>query len=397
MVTPHHRRFVAPGRRWRHGDLRYAPAVRFLGLAILYSCSGSGPTERVSVVKRPAVAVVVPLTGQHAGIGQGAVQGVTLAMDDAYEVMPIDEASGDPVGAVRAIDPLVGVVAHITNITAARYAPKWEESKLPVVLATNQVGSHLPAILPDTVAQARCASAFLPPKQALFLANDGSAAGINGSQQLMRILPRRYVVDSQSVDPRQIGREAQRVKGKGAKMLVYTGDAATGGNLLRTLRSVDSKIAFFGVGLYDTAFLTAAGTEASHGAIVTSANRPGLDPVIRQAFETRFGAAPSAAALDAYDAARLLRAAYEATLAEGDQDKVGGTILRLSKVETTGVAGVIKIGSDGTPDPDWCTGFAVKQGTFNYRGVARADDAGTVIEIVHEAGMAMPEVESRTP
>ena len=102
MVTPHHRRFVSPERRWRHGDLRYAPAVRFLGLSILLACSGSRPTERVSVVERPAVAVVVPLTGQHAGIGQGAVQGVMLAMDDAYEVTPIDEASGDPVGAVKA-------------------------------------------------------------------------------------------------------------------------------------------------------------------------------------------------------------------------------------------------------------------------------------------------------
>lgn len=393
MVTPHRRRFVASRHRWVLWDLRYARAVRLLALSFVLGCSGSVPTERVSVVEQPAVAVVVPLSGQHAGIGQGAVQGVTLAVDDAFRVVSIDEASGDPVGAVKAISPLVGVVAHITNITASRYAPKWEESRLPVVLATNQIGSKLPAILPDTVAQARCASAFLPQRQALFLANDGSPAGINGSQQLMRLLPRRYVVDSQSVDPRQIGREAQRVKGKGAKMIVYTGDAATGGNLLRTLRSVDSKIAFFGVGLYDAAFLTAAGAEASHGAIVTSANRPGLDPAIRQAYEARFGSAPSAAALDAYDAARLLRAAYEATVAEGDQDKSSGTLVRLTKVETTGVAGIIKIGPDGTPDPDWCTGFAVKQGTFNYRGVARADDAGTVIEIVHEAGMAMPEME----
>jgi hypothetical protein len=371
--------------------------VRLPLLTFFLGCAGSEPVERVSVAERPAVAVVVPLTGQHAGIGQGAVQGVMLAMDDAYRVVPIDEAGGDPVGAAKAVTPLVGVVAHITNITASRYAPKWEESKLPVVLATNQVGSKLPAILPDTVAQARCASAFLPPKQGLFLANDGSAAGINGSQQLTRLLDRRYVVDSQSVDPRQIGREAQRVKGTGAKMLVYTGDAATGGNLLRTLRSVDSKIAFFGVGLYDAAFLTAAGPEASHGAIVTSSDRPGLDPEIRQAFETRFGVAPSAAALDAYDAARLLRAAYEAAGAEGDQDKVGGTIVRLTKVEAKGVAGIIRIGPDGTPDPDWCTGFAVKQGTFNYRGVARADDAGTVIEIVHEAGMAMPEIDNQAP
>jgi ABC-type branched-subunit amino acid transport system substrate-binding protein len=362
-------------------------------LLVLLGCSVPAPTERVSVAEHPAVAVVVPLSGQHAGIGQGAVQGVMLAVDDAYRVVPVDEASGDPVGAVKAVAPLVGVVAHITNITAARYAPKWEESGLPVVLATNQIGSKLPAILPDTVAQARCASAFLPPKTGVFLANDGSAAGINGSQQLTRLVDRRYLYDSQSVDPRQIGREAQRVKGTGAALLVYTGDAATGGNLLRTLRSVDSRIAFFGVGLYDAAFLTAAGTEASHGAIVTSADRPGLDPAIRQAYETRFGAAPSAPALDAYDAARLLRAAYEAAEAEGDQDKLGGTRVRLPKVETTGVAGVIHIGRDGTPDPDWCTGFAVKQGTFNYRGVARADDAGTVIEIVHEAGMAMPEIE----
>jgi ABC-type branched-subunit amino acid transport system substrate-binding protein len=196
------------------------------------------------------------------------------------------------------------------------------------------------------------------------------------------------------VDPRQIGREAQRVKGTWAKTIVYMGDPATGGNLLRTLRNVNSKIEFFGVGLYDISFLDAAGPEASQNAVVTAGDRPCLDPAIRDGFQQRFGAPPIAAALDAYDAARLLRTAYETAEIEGDQNRVEGTRARIKSVEAAGIAGSIKIGPDNSPDPDWCTAFIVKQNRFHYRGVARANDAHTLIEIVHESGKVLPTLES---
>jgi hypothetical protein len=179
-----------------------------------------------------------------------------------------------------------------------------------VVLATNQVAQA--AGDPRTPSQARCASAFLPPKQALFLANDGSAAGINGSQQLMRILPRRYVVDSQSVDPAPDRARGPAREGKGAKMLVYTGDASAATCCARSERRQQDRV--LRVGPYDT--VPRGGHRGLAGAIVTSANRPGVPrsgrrsrrdsgrPYLRRARRVRCRAAPCGV--------------REATLAEGD-------------------------------------------------------------------------------
>lgn len=319
-----------------------------------------------------AIAVSVPLSGPSAHLGELAVEGVKLAVPPGLGVITIDEQVGDPVPRVLEDPRIIGVVAHVTEVGAERWAAGWVGTDLAVVMAAPATVPDVPRVLAGADRHVRCATAFMGRGRALIV-HDGSAESTVVSNAAERELYRQSL-GIRVIDPRLMANEADRVRSAGAEWIVYTGTPGDGGNLLRALRQLGGKSLFLGVGLYDPRFVAAAG-DPGEGAIVTSQDRPALDNAVVERWRAQHGGdPPPTVALNAYDAARLLVESW-ATSAAPSRDAMRGAIKqRLHQVEIEGAAGPMKLDGEGVVEPAWCTGFRVEDGALAFHGVARVVD-----------------------
>ncbi|MCK6503792.1 ABC transporter substrate-binding protein [Myxococcota bacterium] len=330
-------------------------------LAALEDPAPTGPEGR-------AIAVSVPLTGPSAALGQLALDGVRLAVPPGLQVVAIDEQQGDPVPQALADERVVGVVAHVTEVGAERWAGGWAATDLAVVMAAPATVPDVPRVLAGADRHVRCASAFLGRGRTLIV-HDGTAESTNVSNAAERVLGGRSQ-GIRVIDPRLMANEASRVRAAGPDWIVYTGSPASGGNLLRALRQLGGDAQFLGVGLYDPRFVAAAG-EPGEGALVTSQDRPAVDEQVVQRWRSEHRTEPATVALNAYDAARLLVEAW-ATAEVPDRAQLRSAVkARLRQVEVSGAAGAMKLDDEGVVEPAWCTAFRVRGGALALDGVAR--------------------------
>lgn len=339
------------------------------------------PPPPPGAVEGMAIAISVPLTGPSAAIGKAAVQGARLAMPSGIDLIEIDEQLGDPVP--QAIDDprVIGVVAHVTAIGAQRWAAGWLEHDVAVVLAAPATVPGLPRVLAGARRHVQCATAFLGPGK-LMVAHDGTPEANEVANEADRLLVQRSF-GVRAVDPMLVAGEASRVQSSGADWLVYAGDPANGGNLLRAVRQLGGDIKLLGLGLYDPRFVTAAG-EAGEGSVLTSQDRPILNDKVLRRWQAAYGGEPPAVALNAYDATRLLVEAWGTATVASKSELRGAVRGRLMEVEIDGAAGPLRLDDEGVADPSWCTAFEVKDGALSWMGAASVS-AGKVVRLPDEA------------
>jgi len=330
---------------------------------------------------RPTLAVAVPLSGPDAALGAAAFDGVALAAGPDVDVLAVDDVLPGAVAHLAALPQVFGVVAHVVRGTAEAEAPAWRATDLPVVVAAPGVFEGLPRVVPRSPrapgaspASSRrpCGSAPTAPPRAWPPGRPSSA-------------PRARAMDT--VDAGQLSHQASK-DGAAGRAIAWTGDAAAGGNLLRVLRKTGADVPFLGVGLYDTRFLTAAGA-AAEGAQVTSEGRPAGDRAFVDAYIARRGAPPVGPAVDAYEAATLLLAAWRAaggtptpagTPPAPGQPSRASVRAALPTITATGANGPMSLDANLVVTPVVCALFTVSGGAL------RVDDIASEADPVASAG-----------
>lgn len=324
-------------------------------LAILLGCGGDTAPPPPP---RPVLAVVVPLSGANADLGDAAVKAAQLAVGDALEVVPFDDTRPDAVQGVAADTRVVAAVAHVVRATAERQARAWLGVDVPVVVAAPGEFDGVPRVVPPLTDGARCAASLIQPAD-FWVRTDGSNAAGAAGQVLWDAIPEHYL-GMETVDAGNAGRAAASLTGRRARQVVWVGDAAEGGNFLRALRSVQMEAPFVALGGYDPRFLASAGASAE-GALVSYDGRPALDRSLVDAWAARFGGEPPVGAVGAYDAAALLLAAWQSAGAAGGRD---GLRVALQTVVATGASGTMYLDAAGVVRPIVCATFRVQGGTF---------------------------------
>lgn len=318
--------------------------------------------------------MLVPLSGPDAALGEAALRGVQLAAGDAVEVVSRDDTQPGGRDALLADDRVIGAVAHVTRATAEAEADAWRSSALPVVVAAPGEFEGLPRVVPPLVDAARCAANLV--EGGFHLRLDDAPGSAVAAQALYDAT--REAIDMEVVDGSQAALQAGRLKqlherfeaGQARRRrpdapvgVVWVGDPRAGGSFLRALRQVGDTEPFFGVGLYDSTFLTTAG-DAAEGTTVSARGRPARDAAFVDAYSARFGGAPPSVAVDTYEAAQILLAAWRAAANTGvplTREAVRGW---LPKVEAHGASGLVHLDARGVASPILCASFTVKGGTF---------------------------------
>ena len=329
--------------------------------------AGCGKDAEVEAPIRPTIGVVVPLSGPNAAIGESAVNAVRLATGDGFLVLAVDDTLPGAAATLAAKAEVGGVVAHIVRSAAETQVASWLQTDLPVIVAAPGDYAGVPRIVPPIEDSARCATKLMGP-EIFWPRTDGSQAGMRAGAVLMDTLPRQ-ALPMETVDQGSVSGAAARLTGRRARMVVWTGDAAAGGNFVRVLRGLKVDTPFVGVGMYDSRFLTAAGASAE-GALVTSESRPAIDPGFVAAYERAFGGAPLTSAVDAYDAALLLIQAWQEEAAAGGPITRERVKARLPKVVVNGAGGPMYFDEAGVVRPVVCASFRVTGGRFVIDAVA---------------------------
>lgn len=326
---------------------------------------------------RPTLGVAVPLSGADAPLGEAALQGVRVAAGADVVVLPVDDADPSAVATLAANPVVIGVVAHVARRAAESTAASWLATDLPTIVAAPGDHRGLPRVVPPVDASARCAAALLT--EDFWVRTDSSTSAMVAGRALLDASP-DHALGADTVDGAHVSNAAARLTGRNEAAVVWAGDAAGGGNLLRALRQVGSNAAFFGVGLYDPRFLQAAGSLAE-GARVTSERRPARDQRFVDAFAATYGTPPSNVAVDAHDAAALLvaawRSASEATRARGAPLTRKDVAAALRTVVADGASGLTYLDADGVVSPILCPTFVVRAGAFEFERLGTEPEAPT--------------------
>lgn len=340
-----------------------------MGLVLLIGLGACGGSDVPSGPARPVLGVAVPLSGAGADVGKAAVQAVELAVGAAFEVVPFDDGRPDVAAAVAARPDVLAAVAHIGRAAAEKQAATWLAVDVPVVVAAPGEFTDVPRVVPPLEDSVRCAAPLLADAD-FWVRTDGSTAAGKAGQALGDTLPEHYL-GMEAVDPGGLSRATTGLTGRRARTVVWTGDAAAGGNLLRVLRSVKMDAPFVALGAYDPRFLAAAGA-AAEGALVTIDGRPTLDRALVDAWSAKYGAAPlPGEAVAAYDAAALLLAAWQSAGPAADRDAVRRA---LASVVATGASGPMYLDERGVVRPVVCATFRVTDGGFVQERLATEAD-----------------------
>lgn len=337
----------------------------------LLGCAGEAPP---AAPPRPAIGVAVPLTGPDATLGEAALAGARLAAGAEVDVIAIDDGQPGAAAALAANPVVIGAVAHVQRRAAEQQASSWLATDVPTVVAAPGDHRGLPRVVPPIEASARCAKTFLAEE--FWVRTDGSTPGMVAARTLAQAVP-ELALGTDTVDGAHVSSAAARVVDHNEAAVAWTGDAAAGGNFLRAVRQIGSNAPFLGVGLYDPRFLAAAGSSAE-GARVTAEGRPARAQAFVDAFTARTGAPPSGPAVDAYEAATLLVAAWrtasETTRAKGAPLTRADVREALRSVVAEGANGPMYLDGDGVLQPVLCAAFVVRGGRFELERIASEAD-----------------------
>ena len=343
-------------------------------------CRGSSTPE---APPRAAIGVLVPRTGPDAEVGEAAVRGVQLAAGTEADVVVQDDVVAGGRDALLADERVIGAVAHVGRGTAEREADAWRASALPVVIAAPGALDGLPRVVPPLPDAARCAAALVEGGFQLRLDNGETSAV--AAQALYDAT--REAIDMEIVDGSQAAlqaaklaklhadAEALRKKKETPIGVVWVGDPKAGGSFLRVLRQVGDTAPFFAVGGYDPGFLVAAG-DAADGARVSALGRPARDASFVDAYTRRFGTPPTAVAVNSYEAAQLLLAAWRAAAGSGQTLTRDAVRDQLRRVEARGASGPVHIDERGVASPVLCASFVVRDGKFELERISEPPAPG---------------------
>lgn len=334
--------------------------------ALLACVNGPAPAPPV----RPTLGVAMPLSNGNAVLGENALQGVTLAAGDLVDIVTVDDSNPGAVAELAAMPHVFGAVGHVTRRAAEATAAEWRASDLPVVISAPGTFEGLPRVTPPpAMGSARCATLFLDTN--FWVRTDGSPEGMAAGKALLDAAP-DHALGMETVDLAHAASQAAKMGGR-SSTVVWTGDAGAGGNYVRALRQTGVNVPFFGVGTYDHDYLQAAGA-AAEGTRATSQGRPARNRAFVDAFAARYGYEPSGVAVDAYEAATLLIAAWQAAGGPGAPPTRAAVRAALGTVVAEGANGPMQLDADGVLAPVVCAVFTVKNGAFAVDRIASETD-----------------------
>lgn len=354
--------------------------ARVLALVAGGACAlpGCASTPPATTPVRITIGVAVPLSGPDQAAGESLVRGVRLAAGDAFAVTVADDGAAGAAESLARAPEVMGVVAHVGRAAAARQAADWVRLQVPVVITAPGASDGLARVIPPPGQLAACAARLFGDGPYV-LRTDGSPEGVAAASALSDALGERSRGQS-PVAPADAANEAAKLAGSPDEV-VFVGDPRLGGNLLRALRAF-SPAPFRAIAAEDPAFLSAAGS-AAEGARVTGVTRPARSAAFRAAFVQKYGAEPDGQAVDGYDAARLLIAAWGAANGRGAEVTRSAVATELPGIETTGSGGAMHLDETGLLQPVACQQYTVKGGAFVAERSASLGD-----EVVLDAGGA---------
>lgn len=328
-------------------------------ITALFALTGCSREPPKMAPRQITIGVAVPLSGPGKEAGDALVRGVRLAAGDAFAVLVNDDTQPGSAERLARIPEVMGAVAHVTRGAAEAQAADWLRERLPAILAAPGAYTGLPRVVPPLSQLASCATKLIG-EGPYVLRTDGSGDALSSAATVKAALPQEFKGQS-TLAPMEVATEAAKFRDR-TEQVVYLGDPKLGGNLLRAVRAFSSA-AFLAVSAEDPEFLAAAGA-AAEGARVTGATRPARDPGFVEAYRQKYGDAPDGNAVDGYDAARLLIAAWQT--AHGRNPSV----TRSAVAEA--LPGVVAIGSGGSMhldaglilQPVECQAYVVRDGRF---------------------------------
>ena len=323
---------------------------------LLLACAGD--TAKKAPVQL-TIGVAVPLSGPDRAAGEELVRGVRLAAGEAFAVLVDDDTQPGSADSLARIPEVLGAVAHVTGAAADRQAMDWLRVRLPTVLAAPGVFPGMPRVIPPADQLAPCA-ALLVGEGTFSMRTDGSAEGVQVAKLLSAALPKKMRNEG-VVTPGEISTEAAKFKDR-REQIVWAGSPETGGNFLRALRTF-SQAPFVAISAEEPAFLAAAAS-AAEGARVTGRTRPPRSTPFVDAYRAKFGVAPSGHAVDGYDAARMLIAAWQSARQVDPNVTRTAITAELRTVVALGSGGPMNFDLDGVLQPISCQRYVVHGGVF---------------------------------
>ncbi len=313
--------------------------------------------------------MAVPLSGPDESAGQELVRGVRLAAGDAFAVLVDDDTQPGCADSLARIPEVMGVVAHVGAPAAAKQGPDWKRVHLPTVIGAPGGLPSLPSVLPPPDQLAGC-TARLIGQVPYVVRTDGTPDALATAGVLKAALP-TYFKGEATVTPTDVATEAAKLQGR-REQVVYVGDPKLGGDLLRAMRAF-SEAPFFGVSARDPAFVAAAGS-AAENARVSGQSRPARDPTFLAAYRERYGEVPEGSAVDGYDAARLLIAAWQVAHGRNPAVTRSAVAEALPGVAATGSGGAMHLDPSLVLQPVGCQAYLVQGGQFVAETAASMTD-----------------------
>lgn len=332
--------------------------MRTLLLTWILACGRADPDPEPL---EPAVAVVVPLSGEGATRGEAVLSAARAALEDSYAVVAIDETRAAAIEEAQRNPAVVAALAHISPGAADRGADAWLAGDVPVIALSAGKSDRLPRAVANQSELARCSAALVTGRR-VTLVHDGSSAAMSMVSPLQERLGSRASA-LLAIDPGDMATDVGRLMKGRTDEIVYVGGLSLGGDLLRALRAQGSRIRFLAVGGSAEEFFDAAGAGATDARVVSPDRVPFMAQVLRS-FEARQGGAPSGSARNAYDAATVLRAALDVVPRDARGLPPRGEVrAAFDQVIGVGVGGPLAL-VEGRPSPLQCTGYAKVAGAL---------------------------------
>jgi branched-chain amino acid transport system substrate-binding protein len=120
----------------------------------LNSPTSLGPNAPASGQAKPAVAILLPITGQRADLGRALLQGAQLALqDNSGPALDVLDTGGTPAGATTAAQAAVAhgdvlILGPLTSSETAAVAPVARPASIPVLAFTNDTSQSQPGVWP---------------------------------------------------------------------------------------------------------------------------------------------------------------------------------------------------------------------------------------------------------
>lgn len=326
---------------------------------LLAACEGPPSPEP----RRATLVLAVPQRGTWSAYGDSAERGARFAVGDRLDLRVVDD--GDPATlAATAADPgVVGVIAHLHADRARAAGPGWSAAGMPVLQLASGDLPALPRLLPSPPTVGRCAAALVGTEP-MTVRTGADPAHLAAGTALVEALPPGSEV--QPLDEVALALEAERLRARAPSRVAWVGRSDSGARLLRLLRQGGGTTPFVAVDQYDAGWLDQLGVDAA-GTLLVSPHRPVREPSFNEAWARSHPEPADAIATDAYEAATLMIAAWEAARDAGKPTR-NGLAAALRTTTARGASGSFGLDASGEVTPTAC-------GLFHFDGTRLVAEA----------------------